>query len=490
MTNNLLFISGSSPAHLRLNFLKTTRFLSIIIIPWLILTGGYFNGNEPETSINPNIIFFFSDDHTTQAISAYGSTIAKTPNIDRIANMGMRFDHMMATNAICAPSRATVLTGTYSHVNGQIDNHVVFDGSQPTLPKMLNSAGYQSALFGKWHLKSKPTGFDTYGILQGQGEYFDPTWINPEDTLKRTGYVSDIITEEALQWLKENGASDTRFLLMINHKAPHANWEWHPRYINDYPIGSIPPPPTFHDNFESRTTSSRNNKITIQSMDKTHLTRKPPKNLTGGALKKWNYERYITDYLRTAQSVDDGVGEILDYLEANDLLENTIIIYASDQGFFLGEHGWFDKRFPFEEALKMPFIMSYPKQIKSGTYSKALLGNHDILPTLLDFAGVEPPPRVQGRSFRSIAEGQKAPEWTNSFYYRYYETHFWCDVQMEAVRTHQYKLIHYLEPDEWELYDLMADPREVHNLYQNSDLFDIRKEMTEHLDLLRDDYGI
>ena len=438
----------------------------------------------------PNIVFFFSDDHTTQAISAYGSTIAKTPNIDHIAEMGMRFDHMMATNAICAPSRATILTGTYSHVNGQLDNHNVFDGSQPTLPKMLKSAGYQRAIFGKWHLKSIPTGFNEFGVLEGQGQYFDPVWITPEGKGKRSGYVSDVITNEALLWLKEKRTSDKPFLLMINHKAPHRNGQWHQRYKDIYPVGSIPPPETFDDDFKTRTESTRNNKITIMSMDKTHLTRKPPEELTGAELKKWNYERYITDYLRTAQSVDDGVGQILDYLEENGLTKNTIIIYASDQGFFLGEHGWFDKRFPFEEALRMPFIMSYPKKIEPGTSSKALLGNHEILPTLLDFAGVTPPDRVQGRSFRKIAEGGTPPEWTKSFYYRYYETTFWCDVQMEAVRTEKYKLIHYIGQDDWELYDLETDPKEVNNIYNNPDFAAVLRKMEAELKRLRKYYGI
>jgi len=438
----------------------------------------------------PNILFFFSDDHTTQAISAYGSTIAKTPHIDRIAEMGMRFDHMMANNAICAPSRATVLTGTYSHVNGQLDNHVTFNGSQPTLPKMLKPAGYECVLFGKWHLRSRPTGFDNYGILKGQGEYFDPVWITPEGEGKREGYTSDVITRETLNWLEEERDPQKPFLLMVNHKAPHGNWEWHPRYKDLYPVGSIPPPETFDDDFVTRTEPTRNNKITIISMDKTHLTLKPPDGLKGADLKKWNYERYITDYLRTAQSVDDGVGEILDYFEENNMFDNTIIIYASDQGFFLGEHGWFDKRFPFEEALKMPFIMSYPAEIEPGTACKALLGNHDILPTLLDFAGITPPDRVQGRSFREITAGGEPPEWTNSFYYRYYETTYWCDVQMEAVRTHAYKLLHYLEHDLWELYDLEKDPYEVRNLYDHPELGNVQMELKEEMQMLRAHFGV
>jgi arylsulfatase A-like enzyme len=438
----------------------------------------------------PNIVFFFSDDHTTQAISAYGSTIATTPNIDRIAKEGMRFDYMLANNAICAPSRATILTGTYSHVNGVVDNHAIFDGSQPTLPKMLKPAGYESAIIGKWHLKSTPIGFDYFGVLKGQGEYFNPIWITPEGKGKREGYVSDIITDEALLWLNEKRTSDKPFMLMINHKAPHGNWEWHERYKDMYPVGSIPTPETFNDDFKTRTPPTRNNKIKIMTIGKTHLTRKPPKELKGAELKQWNYERYITDYLRTAQSVDDGVGQILDYLDKNGLTENTIIIYASDQGFFLGEHGWFDKRFPFEEALRMPFIMSYPKEIKPGTNSKALLGNHDILPTLLDYAGVTPPERVQGRSFRNLAAGGTPPEWTKSFYYRYYETHYWCDVQMEAIRTEKYKLINYVGEDAWELYDLEADPTEINNIYNNPNYSTTQKELTTKLTHLRQHYGV
>lgn len=437
----------------------------------------------------PNILFFFSDDHTTQAISAYGSTIATTPNIDRIAARGMRFDRMMANNAICAPSRAAVLTGTYGHVNGKIDNHGAFDGSQPTLQALLQSAGYQTALFGKWHLVSEPTGFDEYGILRGQGQYFNPIWITPSGEARRPGYVADVITDESLQWLAEKRDPDKPFFLMVNHKAPHANWQWHERYETVYPIGSTPPPETLRDDLSTRTSTPRSFSCTMHTIGATHLTVKPPPELEGDDRFMWNYHRYISDYLRTAQSIDDSVGRILDRLEASGLAETTLVIYASDQGFFLGEHGWFDKRLPYDEALIMPFIMAWPKLIPPGTTNAALLGNHDILPTLLDVAGVAPPSRVQGRSFRVLAEGGPAPDWTRSFYYRFYERGWGIDSEIEAVRTETHKLIHYIDAGEWELYDLAADPREICNLHPSADSAPLRHRMEDELKRLRTYFG-
>lgn len=436
----------------------------------------------------PNIVFFFSDDHTTQAISAYGSTIAKTPHIDRIAARGMRFNHMLANNAICAPSRAAVLTGTYGHVNGQRVNRAVFDGTQPTLPKMLQAQGYQTAIFGKWHLGGTPSGFDDFGILAGQGQYFNPVWISPRGRGNREGYVSDVITEAALKWLKETRRAGQPFFLMVTHKAPHSRWEWHPRYGTVYPAGSIPPPATLHDDYATRTSTPKEYTCTMRTVGKTHLTVKPPAGLQGDALIEWNYNRYISDYLRTAQSVDDGVGQVLDYLEAAGLAGNTIVIYSSDQGFFLGEHGWFDKRLPYEEALTMPFLMAYPKEIKPGTTCDALLGNHDILPTLVDFAGGTVPERVQGRSFRALARGGPAPTWTESFYYRFYETGYGLG-EIEAVRTRTHKLIHYLGKDEWELYDLEDDPRELNNLVTHPERAPLRRQMADELARLRGHFG-
>jgi arylsulfatase A-like enzyme len=437
----------------------------------------------------PNIVFFFSDDHTRQAISAYGSEFARTPNIDRIAARGMRFDRLMATNAICAPSRATVLTGAYSHVNGKYDNHGSFDGSQPTLPKMLQAAGYQTAIFGKWHLASTPTGFDDFGILDGQGQYNNPVWLTPVGREKREGYVSDVITDETLKWLGEKRVAGKPFFVMVNHKAPHGNWVWHPRYEGVYPAGSIPQPPTLFDDFATRTSTPVECANKMLTIGKSHLTTKPPAGLTGKALIEWNYNRYISDYLRTAQSVDDGVGRVLDWLEANGLADNTLVIYSSDQGFFLGEHGLFDKRLPYDEALIMPFLMCYPKAIKPGTASDALLGNHDILPTLADYAGGEVPARVQGRSFRAVAEGGRPPAWTESFYYRFYEKGWGITSEIEAVRTRTHKLIHYIDKDEWELYDLEADPREMKNLAANPEHASLREKMTAELVRLREHYG-
>ncbi|MBA7630845.1 N-acetylglucosamine-6-O-sulfatase [subsurface metagenome] len=466
----------------------------------------------------PNIIFIMADDHASHALSCYGSKINKTPNLDRLAKDGMRFDNCFCTNSICAPSRAVILTGKYSHINGVIDNRVKFDGGQQTFPKLLQKAGYETAVIGKWHLKTNPTGFDYWNILVGswgQGEYFDPLFS--ENGRKKTvkGYVTDVITDLCLDWLKKR-KGDKPFCLMYHHKAPHRNWQPDAKHAKMYEDVDIPEPETFNDDYNTRSDAARQQEMTIEH----HLTPgalkvKPPKNLagkklkewntkgvhgeywspsaelTGEALKKWKYQRYIKDYLRCVASIDDNVGRLLDYLNAAGLAENTIVIYTSDQGFYLGEHGWFDKRFMYEESLRMPLLVRYPKEIKAGSVNDDIVLNLDFAPTLLDFAGVSKPADMQGRSFRALLRGQAPGDWRMSMHYHYYEYPGWHAVKRHyGLRTKRYKLIHfYYDIDAWELYDLQKDPNELNNVYDNPAYADIVKQLKAELKRLRKQFG-
>jgi len=484
----------------------------------------------------PNIIFIMSDDHTRQAMSCYGSKINQTPNLDRIAAAGIRFDNCFVTNSICAPSRAVILTGKFSHLNGVTDNIRHFDGTQQTFPKLLQQAGYQTAMVGKWHLKSEPTGFDFWKVLPGQGNYYNPNFRTPEGTEQIEGYVTDIITDVALDWLKTGRDPERPFLLMYHHKAPHRAWWPGPAHLKTYTDESIPEPATLFDDYEGRGRAAREQEMSVahdlrpfgdlklnpekvppvpvtdtwgeraynwnyqrftpdqrQAWDEAYnpmiekfLQEKP----TGNDLTKWKYQRYIKDYLRCVASVDDNVGRLLNYLDEAGLTENTIVIYTSDQGFYLGEHGWFDKRFMYEESFGTPLLVRWPGEVKAGSVCTELVQNLDFAETILDAAGVTIPDEMQGKSLLPLLQN-KATDWQDAVYYHYYEYPGAHAVKRHyGIRTKQYKLIHfYYDIDEWELYDLEKDPYEMNNVYHQPEYQEVVTQLTARLAKLRQHYG-
>ena len=441
----------------------------------------------------PNIIFIMADDHAAHALSCYGSRINKTPNLDRLAAQGMRFENCFCTNGICAPSRAVILTGKYSHINGKVDNRGQhFDGSQQTFPKLLQQAGYETALIGKWHLGSVPTGFDYWNILPGQGEYHDPEMIEMGETKKYTGYVTDIITDHGIKLLQER-PQDKPFCLMYHHKAPHRNWQPDAKHAGMYKNVEIPLPETFDDDYSTRSDAARQQEMMIEHhLQVPYDTKlKPPEGLTGDALKKWKYQRYMEDYLACIASVDDNVGRFLDYLDQSGLAQNTVVVYTSDQGFFLGDHGWFDKRFMYEESLRMPLLVRYLREIKAGMVNGDMVLNLDFAPTFLDFAQVMAPDDMQGVSFRKLLRGRTPKNWRQAMYYHYYEYPAEHKVKRHyGVRTERYKLIHfYYDIDAWELYDLQQDPHELNNVYSDPAYADIVKQLETELRRLQKRYG-
>jgi len=440
----------------------------------------------------PNIVYIMSDDHAAHAISAYGSKINKTPNIDRIGREGMILENCFATNALCAPSRATILTSKYSNLNGVMTHHdPPFDNTQLTYPKLLQKAGYQTGVVGKWHLKSDPTGFDYWNILVGQGRYHDPVMITNGKRTHYKGYVTDLLTKFALEFLDKRD-KEKPFLLILQEKAPHRPWQPDKKHAHMYDDVEIPEPPTLNDDYTSRATPAKNAHMRILgNLHYTDVKSTPPRGLSEKELRHWYYEKYIKDYLSVIASVDDNVGKVLDYLEKNDLMDNTIVVYTSDQGFFLGDHGWFDKRFMYEESLRMPFLIRYPKEIKAGSKSDAIVTNLDFAPTFLDFAGIPKPEEMQGVSFRPVLDGKTPADWQKDMYYHYYE---YPDAEhMVAkhfgVRNQRYKLIHYYFPvDEWEFFDLQADPQELNNVYDQPQYQDKIQEMKARLKELRKKY--
>jgi arylsulfatase A-like enzyme len=439
----------------------------------------------------PNLVLIMSDDHASHALSCYGSKINKTPHLDRIADEGMRFTNCFCTNSICAPSRAVILTGKYSHLNGVVDNGRRLDGSQQTFPKLLQQAGYQTALIGKWHLQSDPTGFDYWNILPGQGVYHNPPMIERGQRRQYQGYVSDVITDLSLDWLQKRDPNKP-FCLLYWHKAPHRNWQPAERYKDLYEEVDLPLPETFDDDYATRSDAARQQEMTIERhLTKGDLKQDPPAELEGAALKRWKYQRYLKDYLRCVASVDDNVGRMLKYLDETGLAENTVVAYTSDQGFYLGDHGWFDKRFMYEESLRMPLLIRYPKAIKPGTVSDDLVLNLDFAPALLDLAGVQPPADMQGRSFRAVLEGRTPADWRTSMYYHYYEYPAVHAVKRHyGVRTRRHKLIHfYYDLDAWELYDLEKDPHELHNVYDDPANAQLLADLKAELERLRKQYG-
>ncbi|HEX7378314.1 MAG TPA: sulfatase [Pirellulales bacterium] len=462
----------------------------------------------------PNIVFIFSDDHAYQSISAYGHKLNHTPNIDRIAQGGMRFDRCLVTNSICGPSRAVILTGKYSHLNGFYNNtNNVFDGSQTTFPKLLRQAGYQTAIVGKWHLVSDPTGFDYWEILPGQGQYYNPPMIRNGRRVKHTGYVTDIITDRSLEWLKGRD-KDKPFLLMCQHKAPHREWEPNTKYLKDEYDREYPEPETLFDDYSGRGLAEKTQDMTIaKTITQRDTKLETPKTLTpeqrqawdayyeprnrafmeakleGRDLVRWKYQRYMHDYLACIASVDESVGRLLDYLKEAGLEENTIVVYSSDQGFYLGEHGWFDKRWIFEESLRTPLLVRWPGVTKPGSVNDDLVSNLDFAETFLEAAGVPAPAEMQGSSLAKVLAGQTPDDWRKSLYYQYYEYPGPHSVRRHyGVVTDRYKLVYFYEPDVnyWELFDRQADPRELKSVFGEAEYADVQKQLEEELARLRD----
>jgi N-acetylglucosamine-6-sulfatase len=483
--------------------------LAVWSLIWLLCATRLFGSDRP------NIVFVFSDDHAVQAISAYGSKINKTPNIDRIARDGCVFTNSFCANSICGPSRACILTGKHSHLNGFLRNGNRFDGNQLTFPPLLQQAGYQTAMIGKWHLSSDPVGFDYWEVLPGQGSYYNPGFDQMDGSRKKyEGYCTDLITDKALDWLKQRDA-DKPFMLMCQHKAPHRAWAPHPRHFDLFPE-DVPEPNSLFDDYAGRSELLKENEMSIRKhfhwghdmklpgknqfpkyfegrhangeyrrmtdeQKKTWDAKYGPENqaliarlkaneMTEEQVVRWKYQRYIKDYLKCVAAVDDGVGRILDDLDENGLSENTIVIYSSDQGFYLGEHGWYDKRWMFEESLKMPFVIRWPGVVKAGTTSKALIQNIDYGPTFLDVAGVEVPEEMQGRSMtRLLASVEEPKDWRDAIYYAYYENVAVHNVPLhDGVRTERYKLMFFPRTKEWQLFDLQEDPEEMNSRHDDS----------------------
>lgn len=449
-------------------------FIAVLLISQCVLA-------KDNNQKKPNILFLMSDDHTSQAVSAYGGMLADvcpTPNIDRIAKEGMLFRDCFVTNSICTPSRAAIFTGKYAHKNG-VYKFTALDQSQPTLPKYMQMAGYSTCLIGKYHLHSNPVGLDYFSILPGQGDYYNPEFIQKGDEHpsgwvdrgKRTiykGHSSDTIADQALDYLKNKRPKNKPFMLFCQFKAPHDTWEFAERYrafLNDV---EIPEPPNLFDDYEGRSDMLRKQLQYIGSEWGNHTNfRKETRHLEGKAKKKMQYQLYMKKYLRCVKGVDDNVGRILDYLDQTGLAENTIVMYTSDQGFYLGEHGLYDKRIMYEEALRMPFLVRWPQKIKPGTTSDGMILNVDFAPTIMTAVGLQTPLDMQGRSFLPLLKGNMPSDWRKSMYYRYYYSHFETESHY-GVRTNQHKLIYFDRIKQWELYDLENDPYEMNNIYDDT----------------------
>jgi len=466
----------------------------------------------------PNVLFIFTDDHCEQALSAYDPSRMTTPNMDRIATGGMRFTRCHVTNSICGPSRAVIQTGKYSHLNGFVRNGNTFNGDQQTFPKLLRKAGYETAVIGKWHLKSTPQGFDYFDVLIGQGPYYNPPMKTRDEngnvvTEKNTGYTTDIIIDKTLDWLKKQRDPGKPFMVMCQHKAPHRNWQPGPKYLNWLDDKTIPEPDTLWDDYANRASPARNQTMEIKRhLNAGDLKLSPPRGLTpeqkakwdaAYAAKneafnkakanmsekeiiKWKYQRYVKDYLRCVKSVDDGIGRLLDYLDEAGLAGNTVVMYSSDQGWYLGEHGWFDKRWMYEESLKTPLLARWPKAIKPGTVNDDITSNVDFAETFLDLAGVPVPADMQGRSLVPLFKGKTPADWRKSFYYHYYEFPGAHSVARHyGVTDGKHKLIHYYQLGEWELFDLKKDPNELVSVYGKPEFAETQKRLLAELTRLR-----
>ena len=529
------------------NYLKYTG------LPLTFLAIASCGTNKNNIEQKPNIILIMTDDHTRQAMGCYGGVIT-TPNLDRIAEEGIRMENFYVPNAISGPSRACILTGKYSHKNGFTDNSKTFDGDQQTFPKLLQQAGYQTAMIGKWHLNSEPQGFDYWSILKGQGEYYSPLFIENGIEKVESGYVTDIITDKAISFLNDRDKSKP-FAMLYYHKAPHRNWMPAQRHLGIYENHKFPEPKTLFDDYSGRGRAAKEQEMSIAKnlwpqwdlkimteeefgkdyaelettdnaniddvkrandqgnshsqmkaayermnseekrlWNQTYASRIAEyKSMLGNVSEKemtqWKYQQYMKDYCSVVKGVDENVGRLVNYLDSIGELNNTIIIYTSDQGFYLGEHGWFDKRFMYEESFTAPMLIRYPKKIKKGGVSKALSMNIDIAPTILDFAGIAIPSDIQGRSLKPVLEhnGKAPANWRDAVYYHYFEYPSWHSVKRHyGIRTSRYKLIHfYNDVDEWEMYDLKKDPHEMKSIYNDPKYIRVKEEMHKKLEELR-----
>ncbi|NND06132.1 MAG: sulfatase [Saprospiraceae bacterium] len=488
----------------------------------------------------PNIVFIMSDDHAYQAISAYSDKLMQTPNIDRIADDGMLFTNACVTNSICAPSRAVILTGKHSHLNGKIDNRFPFDTTQITFPQLLNDAGYQTAMFGKLHFGNNPKGFDQFKILPGQGHYYNPDFITKEEgRIRLEGYTTDIITEMTLDWLKNERRDEDPFLLMYLHKAPHRAWQPAERHFKEYVKKTFPEPPTLFDDYEGRGTAARqaemnvfthmtwagDNKLNPEIIDELGIKqsnnhgrraleglrkrqttaqrtaweeaydpvmqafKERYHSMSHEDLMRWKYQRYMQDYLACIAAVDEGVGQVLDYLDERGLSENTIVVYTSDQGFYLGEHGWFDKRFIYDESFKTPLLVKWPGIIEPGSINTQMVQNLDFAPTFLRCANIIPPADMQGENLIPLFEG-KNEGFRDAVYYHYYEYPGAHMVKRHyGIVTEEYKLAHFYDDvDEWELYDRKKDTLEMLNVYSDPNYQSVVEDLTMRLSDLRTKY--
>ena len=488
----------------------------------------------------PNILFIMSDDHAYQAISAYSDQLIQTPNIDRLANEGVLFTNASVTNSICAPSRATILTGKHTHINGKIDNVMPFDTTQVTFPQLFQQAGYQTAMYGKLHFGNNPKGVDDFMILPGQGSYINPRFITPEGDTTISGYVTDIITDLTIDWLDKKREPEKPFLMMYLHKAPHRAWWPSPEKFKEFASKTFPEPETLFDDYSGRGTAAReaemtisdemllsyDNKVLPQAIADLNITDDPRNQryfegseyprinevqsklyqpildsiadsfkerwptMSDEEKRSWKYQRYMQDYLGCISSVDDNVGRVLDYLDESGLAENTIVVYTSDQGFYLGEHGWFDKRFIYDESFKTPLLIRWPNEITAGTTNDEMVQNLDFAQTFLEAAQISAPNDMQGESFMPLLTGDTA-NWTrDAVYYHYYEYPGAHSVKRHyGIVTEDYKLAHfYYDVDEWELYDRKKDPQEMNSVYDDPAYAEVADSLHQELKELRVKY--
>jgi arylsulfatase A-like enzyme len=468
----------------------------------------------------PNIILIYADDHAAHAVSAYrrhlpyAIDLPATPNIDRLAREGMLFRNAFATNSICGPARAAVLTGQYGHLNGVMTNSDSLHPTHNNFPRLLQAGGYETALIGKWHLHDRPAGFDRYEILPGQGTYYNPVLVSQTDSIRYNGYTQEVIAERAITWLR-NREGAKPFMLMVHFNAPHRPWDPGPAQLSLYRDGDLPEPATLFDRGADRAFRTDDPEMTIElDMIERDLKLTEPinlnesqqvawrrwydpenqafraANLSGTALVRWKYQRFIKDYMRAVAGIDDNVGTLMAELARLGLDKNTVVIYSSDQGFFLGDHGWFDKRWMYEESIRTPLLVRWPGVVKPGTVAEQLVMNLDYAQTILDIAGVPAAREMQGMSFEPLLRGRH-PRWRDAIYYQYFEYPGWHMVQRQyGVRDSRYKLIHYYEVDRWELFDLERDPHELHNVYGARGYADVASRMKRKLAALRDEYRV
>ena len=497
------------------NFIKSFCVLTLVFGFWNSCNIAKSHTNvsvKAASTVKPNIIYIMADDLTTQAISAYGGIykdIAPTPNIDKVAKEGMLFHDVLVTNAICGPSRAAILTGNYSNLNGYYKNESggKFNSEQWTFPQEFQKQGYATGLFGKWHLGTDPVGFDSFKYHNSagqQGHYWDPLFNANGIDVKEKGYATNLSTDFALTWLDSTKTSRQPFLMILQYKAPHRPWEPDTKYETLWDDIEMPYPVTFNDTYEGREKTAGDTEMTMEYFSRRDMKLERPKDIKKGKEsikwdfygakpgeivqpegmnneegRKWRYQNYIKDYLACVKSVDDNVGRVLNYLKENNLEENTIIVLTSDQGFYLGDHGFFDKRFIYEESLRMPFMVKYPKKIKAGSVNEDIISNIDFAPTLLELAGISTTQKMQGTSFVPVLEGNTPKDWQDAMYYHYYEFPFWHHVQPHyGIRTQKYTLAHfYYNIDVWELYDLEKDPGQVNNIYNDPNYAEVTTEL-------------